>query len=262
MKDGKWVTINGTHVLIKPGQTKAEAIKEFTDKQEERKKLKSKSIDELKAEASSTASTDEPKVTEHRSFETKKDVDDFFFYDDEHRGLLAKRNSAHGKWEKNLTPHQRDVMSDYAADGYSNINSYLRGYDNGESYDIDFVKGQVKALDKTINDYTLQEPIITYRAINSEAIIPMSGDINSLIGTEYTDKAFMSTTPYPNSPALNKDLIMKIKLPAGKGIGAYLNGYNTLDEVEFLLARNSRFTITNARKEKSTYYIEMELTNG
>ena len=69
----------------------------------------------------------------------------------------------------------------------------------------------------------------------------------------------MSTTPYPNSPALNKNLIMEIKLPAGKGIGAYIDGYNNLGEVEFLLARDSKFIITNIKEEKGRYTVEMEL---
>jgi hypothetical protein len=259
MQDEKWVTINGTHVLIKPGQTKAEAIKEFTDKQEERKKLQAKSIDELRAEASTTASTDEPKVTEHRSLEAKKDVDDFFFYDDERRGLLAKRNSSYGKWERNLTPHQRYVISDYTSDGYSNINSYLRGYDNGEKYSIDYVKGEIVALDKAIADFELREPIITYRSINSDAFWENLNDITSLIGTEYSDPAFMSTSPTKDSGALNKDLLMTIKLPKGKGIGAYIDQYNGLKEKEFLLARGSRFKITNAHASNGKYYLEMEL---
>lgn len=199
------------------------------------------------------------KTVEHKSFEQLKDINDFFLYDDHRRGLLFKRSSLHGVWDHNLTGHQRYVINEYTSDGYSNINSYLRGYDNGVKYSIDYVNGQVKALDKAIADYTLKEPIITYRAINSEALIPFDGNIESLIGTEYTDKAFMSTTPYPNSTALNKDLIMEIKLPAGKGIGAYINEYNGLGEVEFLLARNSRFLITNVKNEKGFYTVEMEL---
>ena len=52
--DGKWITLeNGTHIFIEPGKTKAEAIKEFTDKQEEKKKLQDKSIEELKVDAKS-----------------------------------------------------------------------------------------------------------------------------------------------------------------------------------------------------------------
>ena len=69
----------------------------------------------------------------------------------------------------------------------------------------------------------------------------------------------MSTTPYLNSPALNKDLTMVIKLPAGKGIGAYIDEYNGLHETEFLLARDSKFIITKVEKEKGHYTVEMEL---
>ena len=49
----KWITVNGVHIPIKPGQSNEDAIKEFTDKQEERKKLQDKSVDELKADAKS-----------------------------------------------------------------------------------------------------------------------------------------------------------------------------------------------------------------
>ena len=198
------------------------------------------------------------KTIKYRSFEQLKDINDFFLYDDHRRGLLFKRSSLHGVWDHNLTGHQRYVISEYTSDGYSNINSYLRNYDNGENYSVDYVKGQIKALDKAIADYTLKAPIITYRAIKSEALIPLDGNIESLIGTEYTDKAFMSTTPYPNSSALNKNLIMEIKLPAGKGIGAYINDYNNLGEVEFLLARDSKFIITNVKEEKGNYTVGME----
>ena len=52
---------------------------------------------------------------------------------------------------------------------------------------------------------------------------------------------------------------MEIKLPAGKGIGAYIDEYNGLKEVEFLLARDSKFTITNVKEEKGHYTVEMEL---
>lgn len=43
----KWITINGVHIPIKPGQTKDEAVKEFTDKQEANASLKEKTSTEL-----------------------------------------------------------------------------------------------------------------------------------------------------------------------------------------------------------------------
>ena len=126
-------------------------------------------------------------------------------------------------------------------------------------YSIDFVRGQIKAIDDAISRYTIREPFITYRSIDTAAFYDKLDKFESLIGSEYSDEAFMSTTPDLNSPALNKDLFMTIKLPKSVGVGAYINDYNSLGETEFLLARRLRFKITNAYKEKHYYYLEMEL---
>lgn len=43
----KWITMNGVHIPIMPGQTKDDAVKEFTEKQEAIAKLKDKTSTEL-----------------------------------------------------------------------------------------------------------------------------------------------------------------------------------------------------------------------
>lgn len=214
----------------------------------------------MKKYSSPSETTPSPSTSKHREFTDAKSVDDFFLYDDDRRGILAKKTSAHGVWDKNLTAQQKYSLNDYTSDGYSNINSYLREYDNGEKYSIDFIKAKIKAIDKAIADYYLRGPIITFRSISSEAFSEHLDNIESLIGREYTDKAYMSSSPTLDSTALNKDLLMRIKLPKGKGIGAYINEYNGLkNESEFLIARNSRFLITNAFKKGNIYHLEMEL---
>lgn len=250
---GEWKTINGAHVLIKDGQSVDEAF----DKRGS--SAKSGSIVVGKGESVDWNDKTTQENQTHRIFNNKLEVDEFFFYDDDKRGLLAKRNSLHGKWEKSLSPHQRYVINDYTADGYSNINSYLRGYDNGNKYSVDYVKSHIKALDGAIANYEIREPFITYRSIDSAAFVLYLNDFSRLEGTEYTDKAFMSTSPDLNSPALNKDVLMTIKVPKGKGIGAYINEYNGLGETEFLLARDSKFKITKAYFDGRDYQIEMEL---
>lgn len=192
----------------------------------------------------------------HKQFETKKEIDNFFISDDNGH-CTTKQHISHRRWLSSLTPHQKHVIQDYTIYGYKSINSYLRGLEN-RGLNIDYVKGQVRALDKAIADYSLERPIITYRSIHSEYVLPVSGDISQLIGATYTEQAFMSTSPYPNSPALNKDLLMTIKLPSGNGIGAYISEFNELSEVEFLVARNSKFYVTNAYEQKGQYFVEME----
>ena len=135
----------------------------------------------------------------------------------------------------------------------------MRGYDNGKKYSKDYVKAQVKAIDEAIASYYLKSPIVTYRSINSSAFYQHLDNIESMIGNEYTDLAFMSSSPTLDSPALNKDLPMTIKLPSGKGIGAYIDEYNGLGEKEFLIARGKRYKITNAYKKNKVYYVEMEM---
>ncbi len=189
----------------------------------------------------------------------RKSVNDFFWYDGEERGLLAKIKSSHSKWDRSLTSTQRSVLNDYTSDGYSNINSYLRGYDNKTTYSIDEIKYKISNIDKAIESYFLREPITTYRSINSWAFVEYLDNFETLIGEKYTDRAFMSSSPTLDSPALNKDLLMTINLPKGKGIGAYIDGYNGLNETEFLIKRDSVFIITNAYKKGDLYYIEMEL---
>lgn len=44
----EWITINHVHIPIKPGQSKDDAVKEFTEQQEQKKALQDKSVEELK----------------------------------------------------------------------------------------------------------------------------------------------------------------------------------------------------------------------
>lgn len=262
MAKEQWKTINGAHVRIRDGQSVDDAFDDSV-KNSPKQACKSSTIPgegEPSPWAEDDASSDTALVKDvHKKFNNKREVDEFFLYDDEKRGLLAKKNSAHGRWEKSLTPHQRYVINDYTSDGYSNINSYLRGYDNGQKYSTDYVKGAVKSLDDAIATYDVREPFITYRSIDSAAFVEYLDDFSKLEGTEYFDKAFMSTSPDLNSPALNKDVTMTIKVPKGKNIGAYINEYNGLSETEFLLARNSKFMINKAYFDGKGYHIEMEL---
>ena len=58
----------------------------------------------------------------------------------------------------------------------------------------------------------------------------------------------MSTSPIKTSTAVNKDCIMELFIPSGKGRGAYLNNVSGFqdEEYEFLLARDSKFRVIGA----------------
>ena len=211
---------------------------------------------------------EQPKVfheEDYRAFETGEQTNDFFYYDDEKRGLMARKKSAHGQWTSGLSQEEARAIGQYCADGYYDINNYWRKYGDWQDINAERVKHQTEMLDGVIARYDLKEPIKVYRAIQPEAFESYWDDIQKIVGTEYTDAGFMSTSPIKTSTAVNKDCIMELFIPAGKGRGAYVNNVSGFqdEEYEFLLARDSKFRVIGAEETEDKLILKMEwIGNG
>jgi hypothetical protein len=211
---------------------------------------------------------EQPKVfheEDYRAFETGEQTNDFFYYDDEKRGLMARKKSAHGQWTSGLSQEEARVIGQYCADGYYDINNYWRKYGDWQDITAERVKHQTEMLDGVIARYDLKEPIKVYRAIQPEAFESYWDDIQRIVGTEYTDAGFMSTSPIKTSTAVNKDCIMELFIPSGKGRGAYVNNVSGFqdEEYEFLLARDSKFRVIGAEETEDKLILKMEwIGNG
>lgn len=211
---------------------------------------------------------EQPKVfheEDYRAFETGEQTNDFFYYDDEKRGLMARKKSAHGQWTSGLSQEEARVIGQYCADGYYDINNYWRKYGDWQDINAERVKHQTEMLDGVIARYDLKEPIKVYRAIQPEAFESYWDDIPRIVGTEYTDAGFMSTSPIKTSTAVNKDCIMELFIPSGKGRGAYVNNVSGFqdEEYEFLLARDSKFRVIGAEETEDKLILKMEwIGNG
>ena len=211
---------------------------------------------------------EQPKVfheEDYRAFETGEQTNDFFYYDDEKRGLMARKKSAHGQWTSGLSQEEARAIGQYCADGYYDINNYWRKYGDWQDINAERVKHQTEMLDGVIARYDLKEPIKVYRAIQPEAFESYWDDIQKIVGTEYTDAGFMSTSPIKTSTAVNKDCIMELFIPSGKGRGAYVNNVSGFqdEEYEFLLARNSKFRVIGAEETEDKLILKMEwIGNG
>ena len=209
-----------------------------------------------------------PKVfheEDYRAFETGEQTNDFFYYDDEKRGLIARKKSAHGQWTSGLSQEEARAIGQYCADGYYDINNYWRRYGDWKDINAERVKHQTEMLDGVIARYDLKEPIKVYRAIQPEAFESYWDDIQRIVGTEYTDAGFMSTSPIKTSTAVNKDCIMELFIPSGKGRGAYVNNVSGFqdEEYEFLLARDSKFRVIGAEETEDKLILKMEwIGNG
>ena len=210
-------------------------------------------------------------IKTYRQFDTGDAANDFFYYDGDERGLLAKKRSKHAQWQKSLTEDEDYAIGDYTGGGYYDINSYLRKTGDWENINAEFVKQQIKGLDSAISRYELKDNIRVQRGVMNDVIDRLVEDndvqdsLSELIGKKFRESAYSSTTVVRNNGvATAKPTILDIEIPAGTGRGAYVNqlaGQFQDTEYEFLLKRGSTFTIKEVREDESMgeyhYYIRM-----
>lgn len=211
------------------------------------------------------------KPISYKQFDTGEEANDFFYYDGDERGLLAKKRSKHAQWQKSLTKDENYAIGDYTGGGYWDINTYLRKTGDWENINAEFVKQQIKGLDSAISRYELKDNIRVQRGVMNDVIDKLVEDndiqdsLSELIGKKFRESAYSSTTVVRNNGvATAKPTVLDIEIPAGTGRGAYINqlaGQFQDAEYEFLLKRGSTFTIKEVREEEIMgeyrYYIKM-----
>lgn len=210
-------------------------------------------------------------IKTYRQFDTGDAANNFFYYDGDERGLLAKKRSKHAQWQKSLTEDEDYAIGDYTGGGYYDINSYLRKTGDWENINAEFVKQQIKGLDSAISRYELKDNIRVQRGVMNDVVDRLVEDndvqdsLSELIGKKFRESAYSSTTAVRNNGvATAKPTILDIEIPAGTGRGAYVNqlaGQFQDTEYEFLLKRGSTFTIKEVREDEIMgeyhYYIRM-----
>ena len=237
----RWITMKSQPVPVEKGQSSKDAAKRFLE--EKGRKLKDRD------EGSVESYTGKAK-----SFESTEEIEKFF--GESGAPLLERRKNPAQQWQFSLSATQKKYIHDYTADMYGDINNYLRGREYGKSY---YVKEAVENLDKAIEDFPLSEDIRVFRAINPDAF--KGKDLKKQIGERYTDKGYMSSSPYLYSTGVNKDLVFDIVVPKGKGRGAWVNGLSGFKgkEYEFLLKRGGNFVITDYYEKDGKKFLKMEM---
>lgn len=152
------------------------------------------------------------------------------------------------------TTLERNAISTYSGSTYKEMNDYLRfGTPARES-----VKEEISLLHDYLEKSVTDETIYLKRGINKRAVDIIFGDDswrkneNTLIGAAFTDKGFVSTSPFDEG-GFNGDVVMYIKAPKGTK-GAYINDFAKFkDEKEFLLQNNTTFAVRNVVKETNRW---------
>lgn len=213
----------------------------------------------------------EADLARYKQFDTGDEANDFFYYDGEKRGLLAKKQSKHAQWEKSLSKSENESIEDYTGGGYSDLNRYLRKIGDWQNINAEKEEFIAASLDSAIKRYELKDNITVQRGVMNDVIdiLAEQNDVqeslDELVGKKYTDPGYLSTSAlFENRVATSKPTVFEIEIPAGVGRGAYVNslaGQYQDVEYEFLIKRNASFTIKEVKEEEINgefrYYVKL-----
>ncbi len=173
------------------------------------------------------------------------------YSEEEIKDLFGRRT--YQDWSDSLSKQEVSAISEYTLAGYREINEYLRSAREGELPSAN-VGSAIKALDDAISRFVTEENITVFRGVDDfygGSIIEEEpwNDIHEIVGKTFCDRGYSSATAmFGNSVATSKPVLFEMEIPAGTGRGAYINEMAEMNrgvEYEYLVARSSRFTITD-----------------
>ena len=156
------------------------------------------------------------------------------------------RSSMYGSWYDGLSDIEISSIGAYSGDDYAGINGLLRGqmtekmvarWNVGSQYTL---QDKIASITDAIGKFDLREPIRVYRTCEEDVFESLKRQIGSI----FVDDGFTSTSIL-SAKVASGNVRMIIDVPAGKGIGAWINPLSGSadEEWEFLLQRGTKFRI-------------------
>ena len=147
-----------------------------------------------------------------------------------------------------MSDKEREAFQKYTGTAYVNINATLRGID--KSFDVGN-RENAKNLHAVLENASLPCESTVYRGMSSNALGKLKKlSDKELIGKEFLDKGFMSTSLESNS-AFGGDVILEIHAPAGTH-GLYVGHISAAGhyEEEVLFDMNQSMRIDFVTRDK------------
>lgn len=171
-------------------------------------------------------------------------------------GTTDKADAFFGDNLKELTGKEKDALSWYTGSAYASFNDALR---KGEPIH----PNRLKSIDNAMAKGVLTEPIVVSRGSTADLLgfssTPSIADLKGLIGGEFVDKAFVSTSA-KSGGGFSGDIGYRITVPPGKGRGQYIKNISHFKgETEFLLNRNTKFRVTNVSGSNSYPIVHLQV---
>lgn len=185
---------------------------------------------------------------------------------EEYDNKLEKyRQSPFGKWYEDLSSEESSAISAYSGDDYSGINGLLRkemtkkmvdAWNNSSSTTIQY---KIKNITMAIDKFEIKEPIKVFRTCEEDVFYKLKKEI----GSTFIDDGFTSTSILQEKVA-SGNVRMEIDVPAGKGIGAWINPLSGAEdeEWEFLLQRGTKYRIDGIETSNGETRIKMTVVGN
>lgn len=185
---------------------------------------------------------------------------------EEYDNKLEKyRQSPFGKWYEDLSSEESSAISAYSGDDYSGINGLLRkemtkkmvdAWNNSSSTTI---QDKIKNITMAIDKFEIKEPIKVFRTCEEDVFYKLKKEI----GSTFIDDGFTSTSILQEKVA-SGNVRMEIDVPAGKGIGAWINPLSGAEdeEWEFLLQRGTKYRIDGIETSNGETRIKMTVVGN
>lgn len=163
-------------------------------------------------------------------------------------------DGALAKWYDQIKPVHKDAIRKYSGFWYSDINGVERGkilkHDVSPAI-YSQIRRYSQLIEEALNNYELKQDVVLYRQV-SEDMLSAFQSSNKL----FIEDGFFSTTAVKNSVSRHNSIDLVVKVPKGKGRGAYIKYLSDHPfENEFLLNSHSVFSVDDIKKVNDRWQV-------
>lgn len=161
-------------------------------------------------------------------------------------------------WADNLSGDHHHAIKEYSGYWYLNINGLNRGTKSKSDLSpMDYSKARryESLLEDALDKYNLKQDIVVHRQVSHSMLNEFQKSLQSP-DKLFVDHGFFSTTVVKNSFYRNGYIDLVIKVPKGKGRGAYIKYLSKYPkENEFLINSHSIFTVDEINKVNNRWQV-------
>lgn len=176
--------------------------------------------------------------------------------------VLGRKGDPNGPfeiWHNILTKDCVDAIYHYTGIFYKMMNGLARGTIKESDLspsDVKLAKKYTDLLEQALNEYELKSDVVLHRQVNATDMLPKFQKAFASPDKLFIDEGFFSATPVMDSFNKFNGMDLIIKVPAGKGRGAWIKHLSRFPhENEFLLNNYSMFTVDDIKKVNGRWQV-------